>query len=139
LESGRVASCLPIRRTSSKTKYVRLTNGRSLQHPKETSARAIVEGTRRTFFVLHSYVVVILPLRCVWTFHTFVGTFNRCSRISDLHIAGMGHVCNQKCNCSPTKKVMTFDAWFKNKTICMAQFHDANLLCPVTSKDWWFL
>jgi len=39
------AYCLPIGITSSKTKYVRLRNGRSLQHPKQISARAIVDAT----------------------------------------------------------------------------------------------
>ena len=35
-QSGRVAYCLPIGITSSKTKCVRLRNGRSLQHPKSS-------------------------------------------------------------------------------------------------------
>jgi len=43
-ESGRVAYCLPIGITSSKTKCVRLRNGLSLQRPKQISARAIVDG-----------------------------------------------------------------------------------------------
>ena len=44
-ESVRVAYCLPIGITSSKTKCVRLRNGRSLQHPKQISAWAMpLEG-----------------------------------------------------------------------------------------------
>ena len=50
--SGRVAYCLPIGISSSKTKCVRLRNGRSLQHPKQISARAIVDATGRTILVL---------------------------------------------------------------------------------------
>ena len=50
------AYCLPIGITSSKTKCVRLRNGRSLQrslqHPKQISARAIVDATGRTILVL---------------------------------------------------------------------------------------
>ena len=47
-ESGRVAYCLPIGITSSKTKCVRLGNGRSLQ---QIIARAIVYVTGRTCVV----------------------------------------------------------------------------------------
>ena len=56
-ESGRVAYCLPVGITSSKTKCVRLRNGRSLQHPKQISARVIVDATGRTILVLCSYIV----------------------------------------------------------------------------------
>ena len=56
-ESGRVAYCLPIGITSSKTKCVWLRNGRSLQHPKQVSARAIVDATGRTILLLCSYIV----------------------------------------------------------------------------------
>jgi len=59
LESGRVAYCLPIGITSSKTKCVRLRNGRSLQHPKQISARAIVNATGRTILVLCISVLAI--------------------------------------------------------------------------------
>ena len=48
-ESGRVAYYLPIGITSSKTKCVRLRNGRSLQHPKQISARAIVDALEGQF------------------------------------------------------------------------------------------
>jgi len=41
----RVDSCLLIEATSSKTKCERSRKGRSLQHPKQISAPAIVEGT----------------------------------------------------------------------------------------------
>ena len=66
LEFGRVAYCLPIglvylvedEITLSKTKCVRLRNGRSLQHPKQISARAIVDATGRTILVLCSYICV---------------------------------------------------------------------------------
>jgi len=83
-ESGRVASCLPLGTTSSKTKCVRLRNERSLQHPKQISARAIVEGTRKTILVLCSYTVVILhsQLRCVRTFRT-------CSRVSTVQFVAL--------------------------------------------------
>jgi len=58
-ESGRVAYCLPIGISSSKSKCVRLSNGRSLQYPKQASARAIVDATGRTILVLYS------QLRCI--------------------------------------------------------------------------
>ena len=51
-ESGRVADCLPIEITSSKTKCVRLRNWRSLQHPKQNYARAIVDATGKAILVL---------------------------------------------------------------------------------------
>jgi len=57
-ESGRVAICLPIG-TTLKTKCVRLKNGRSLQHPKQTSAWAIIDATRRTILMLCSYIVCL--------------------------------------------------------------------------------
>ena len=62
LESGRVAYCLPIGTTSSKTKCMQSRNGQSLQHPKQVSARTIVEGTRSTILVLCSYIVCNLVL-----------------------------------------------------------------------------
>ena len=40
-----------------KTKCVRLRNGRTLQHPKQISARAIVNATGRTILVLCSCIV----------------------------------------------------------------------------------
>jgi len=61
-ESGRVAYFLPIGTTSSKTKCVLLRNGRSLQHLKQISSRAIVEGTRRAILVLCSYIACNLVL-----------------------------------------------------------------------------
>ena len=76
-ESGRVASCLPIGTTSSKTNCVRSRNGRSVQHPKpkQIPAPATVEDTRRTIVVLLLRVCNYLhsQLRCV-------KTFGRCSR-----------------------------------------------------------
>jgi len=65
--------CICIGTTLSKTKCVRSRNGRSLQHPKQISAPAIVKGTRRTIVVLYLHVQCS-QLHCVRTFH-------RCSRV----------------------------------------------------------
>ena len=74
--SGRVAYCLPIGISSSKTKCVRLRNGRSLQHPKQISARAIVDATGRTILVLCLVPCLYSQLRCI-----------RCSRVFVVLIA----------------------------------------------------
>ena len=87
-ESGRVAYCLPVGITSSKTKCVRLRNGRSLQHPKQISARAIVDATVQLhclYSQLRNCVVQELSAKCSRVF--VVRRSDR--RESD----GMGHVC----------------------------------------------
>ena len=77
-----VASRLPIGTTSSKTKCVRPKNGRSLQHPKQTFAPAIVEDIRRTIVVLLLCVqLLVLTTALV---ENFPQTFS-------------GHVCIQLC------------------------------------------
>jgi len=74
-ESGRVAYCLPIGITSSKTKCVRLRNRRSLQHPKQISAR-IVDSTG---ILDNSCVVHCLysQLRCIRTIRKMFSCLRR--------------------------------------------------------------
>ena len=87
---GRVAYCLPIEITSSKTKCVRLRNGRSLQHPKTN----LCPGDRRCHWKNNSCVVHCLysQLRCIRTFRKMFSCLRRSDRRES---DGMGHVCKQ--------------------------------------------
>jgi len=89
------SNCLPIGITSSKTKCVRLRNGRCLQHPKqtsaraiETSARAIVDAAGRTILVLCVVYCLNSQLYCTrtssfWSPQTW-GTLDRKSTFHKL-------------------------------------------------------
>jgi len=69
-----------------------LRNGRSLQHPKQISALAIVEGARRTILVLCSYIACNLVLATALC-KNFPQMFSCLRRSDRWERDGMGHVC----------------------------------------------
>jgi len=101
-ESGRVASCLPIGTTSSKTKCVRSRNGRSLLHPKQISTTAIVGGTRRTIVVTVCAVIAIALCK-------IFPQMSRCLRRSDcaMYVVTFSKTCQDFTSYNDCKHLQT--------------------------------
>ena len=141
-----VQSCclLPSHRNNFVEDCVRLRNGRSLQHPKQISARAIVEGIRRTILVLCSNLVQYSQMRYEKDFPQMFSCLRRSDRRER---DSMGHLCmhayagpmrgDQQVHCSGARQLRRGPRLKQPLSVCCWQTqNNVTILIPIIKLVW---